>query len=337
MDSQTSMETDKTGVMNVPVLLLKTKSTPNDSYEETLSAHSFSRRGIDGRLDPRFVPVLRHRFDDEGIKEIQYLLLNRRISPRLDAKYGGIIFTSQRAVEAFAQVVQDGQGRDMEWPHLQRVPIYSVGPATTRALRSIQQQPPLQVFGEETGNGEALAKFILQHYKNWFSDRPTLPPLLFLVGEQRRDIIPRLLMDTGLTVDRRIQVDEVIVYGTGVMESFSADFEAVLRETSHAPERWVVVFSPTGCDSMLQRLGLLDPESGILDLSCRDGKTFVATIGPTTRAHLVNKFAFEPDVCAETPSPDGILHGIIGFSPDQCGRIESGKSTTLEQQAQGQS
>ncbi|KAG5983886.1 hypothetical protein E4U55_006871 [Claviceps digitariae] len=316
------METDCTAVMNVPVLLLKTKSTPSDSYEETLSAHSLSRESIHGRLDPRFVPVLRHRFDDEGVREIQSLLLNQSISRRLDAKYGGIIFTSQRAVEAFAQVVQDGKEKDIEWPHLQHVPIYSVGPATTRALRAIQQQPPLQIFGEGTGNGEALATYILEHYKEWFSDRPTLPPLLFLVGEQRRDIIPRMLMDTGLPIDRRIQVDEVVVYGTGVMESFSADFEAVLAETTHAPERWVVVFSPTGCDSMLRGLGLLDADSGMMDLTCRDGKTFVATIGPTTRAHLVDRFAFEPDVCAETPSPDGILQGIIGFSSEQCGRTE---------------
>ncbi|KAG6006106.1 hypothetical protein E4U21_007403 [Claviceps maximensis] len=325
------METGCTGASNVPVLLLKTKSTPSDSYEETLSAHSFSNSScINGRLDPRFVPVLRHRFDDEGIREIQSLLLNRKISRRADAKYGGMIFTSQRAVEAFAQVVQDGKGQDMEWPHLQQVPIYSVGPATTRALRAIQQQPPLQIFGEGTGNGEALAKYILEHYKKWFSDHLTLPPLVFLVGEQRRDIIPRMLMDTGLTLDRRIQVDEVVVYGTGIMESFSAQFKAVLMETSHAPERWVIVFSPTGCDSMLHVLGLLDPDSGMMDLTRRDGKTFVATIGPTTRAHLVNSYAFEPDVCAETPSPDGILRGIIDFSSDQRGRIQSGKSTSLE-------
>jgi len=110
--------------MNVPVLLLKTKSTPSDSYDETLSAHSFSRKSIDGRLDPRFVPVLRHRFDDEGVREIQSLLLNRRISRRLDAKYGGVIFTSQRAVEAFAQVVQDGKGMQQHPRTTSTVSIY---------------------------------------------------------------------------------------------------------------------------------------------------------------------------------------------------------------------
>ncbi|KAG6041829.1 hypothetical protein E4U41_001300 [Claviceps citrina] len=323
------MEADCDGVTNVPVLLLKTKSTPNDAYEETLSAHRFVKGATAGRFEPRFVPVLQHRFDEEGVREIQSLLLSRSISHRPEAKYGGMIFTSQRAVEAFSHVVQDGKGNSSEWPHLQNVPIYSVGPATTRALRAIQQQPPLQIFGEGTGNGEALAKYILEHYRAWFSDRPTLPPLLFLVGEQRRDVIPRTLTDPDLAVERRIQVDEIVVYGTGVMQSFPADFRAILTETSRAPERWVVVFSPTGCDSMLQGLGLLDPDSGIMDVTGRDRKTFIATIGPTTRAHLIDRFSLEPDVCAETPSPDGILQGIISFSANQCGPVGLRTSSAL--------
>ncbi|KAG5969756.1 hypothetical protein E4U58_001121 [Claviceps cyperi] len=332
------MDIDCNEFMDVPVLLLKTKSTPSDSYEETLSAHSFSNGCVNGRLVPRFIPIFRHRFDEQGLCKIQSLLLNRRISHCADAEYGGIIFTSQRAVEAFSRVVRNGQGNGTIWPHLQKIPIYSVGPATTRALRAIPQLPPLQVFGGETGNGEALAKYILEHYKEWFSNRSTLPPLLFLVGEQRRDIIPRMLMDPDLTVDRRIQVTEVVVYGTDVMQSFSADFKAALVETSHARERWIVVFSPTGCDSMLQGLGLLDSDSGMMKLTGRDGKTFVATIGPTTRAHLVSRFDFEPDVCAEMPSSDGILQSIIGFSSSQSGRVVRGESGALEEaQSQVQS
>lgn len=205
---------------------------------------------------------------------------------------------------------------DPSWPHLQDIPIYSVGPATTRALRAIPQAPtPLQIFGDHTGNGEALAHFILGHYSQWYPDRQPRPPLLFLVGEQRRDIIPKTLMDENLPADRRIPVDEEIVYGTGVMESFPEDFSAVMRQTEGSSERWVVVFSPTGCDSMLRVLGLLD--DGAQDVgdaaSKRDGKTHIATIGPTTRDYLKTTFGFEPDVCAEKPSPEGILEGIHHF------------------------
>lgn len=208
-------------------------------------------------------------------------------------------------------VIKDTPG----WPHLQHIPVYSVGPATTRALAAVSQHAPLQIFGSHTGNGDALAQFILDHYHEWYaSDYPTtLPPLLFLVGEQRRDVIPRTLMDPALPDNRRIQVVEEVVYGTGEMASFPEDFAAVLRTTQLVPERWVVVFSPTGCDSMLRGLDVLDGETGRFVPGRRDERTFVATIGPTTRSHLVKKFGFEPDVCAETPTPEGVLEGILAF------------------------
>lgn len=213
------------------------------------------------------------------------------------------------------------------------IPIYTVGPATTRALRAIPQTPPLQVFGEHTGNGDALAPYIQGHYGEWYADRRSsteprkpLPPLLFLVGEKRRDIIPNALMDPALPPEERIRVDETVVYGTGVMASFPADFAAVLERTRDARRRWVVVFSPTGCDGMLEGLGMLDAETGKVRGGGEGGgggreeggddgnKTFIATIGPTTRAFLNKTFGYEPDVCAEAPSPEGVWKAIQGFS-----------------------
>lgn len=201
------------------------------------------------------------------------------------------------------------------WPHLQNVPVYSVGPATTRALAAVPQDPPLQVFGSHTGNGAALAPYILAHYYEWYRDqgRPTLPPLLFLVGETRRDIIPKTLQDGALPDTERIRVKETVVYGTGVMESFPVDLRRVLGETRNDPVRWIVVFSPTGCDSMLRVMGILDAETNKVYKGYeRDGKTFIATIGPTTRDHLLS-FGFQPDVCAESPTPEGVLEGIQEF------------------------
>ncbi|KAJ6440883.1 uroporphyrinogen-III synthase [Purpureocillium lavendulum] len=295
----------------VPVLLLKTKSTPGDAYQEILS----TTRGGGGNLAfaPRFVPVLRHKFEDKGTHRLHDLLRRRRIGSSSGCDYGGLIFTSQRAVEAFAQVVQDGKGEEPTWPHLQDVPVYSVGPATTRALKAVTQEPSLQIFGEHTGNGEALAHFMLQHYGQWYHGRPTRPPLLFLVGEQRRDIIARTLMNPSLSAAERIQVDEDVVYGTGVMESFPEDFEAALRATDGAPSRWVIVFSPTGCDDMLRGLGMLDEATGKAKRAQADIGTYVATIGPTTRTHLLETLGFEPHVCAESPSPEGVLQGIVEF------------------------
>ncbi|XXH01112.1 mitogen activated protein kinase [Hypoxylon texense] len=297
----------------IPVLLLKTKSTPTDAYEDIFS----TPRDTDGLdFEPTFVPVLQHQFEDDGMQQFGKLLREGQISKGEDSAYGGLIFTSQRAVEAFAKLVDDDKG-DGNWPHLQDVPIYSVGPATTRALKAVPQNPPLQIFGEHTGNGDALAQLILEHYGGWYKNRPTKPPLLFLVGEQRRDIIPKTLMDETLPDNRRIQVGEIVVYGTGVMESFTGDFAGVLQKTTDRPSRWVVVFSPTGCDSMLKGLGMLDGETGKVIEKLGKGKekrtTYIATIGPTTRNYLKRTFDYEPEVCAEKPSPEGVWQGITEF------------------------
>ena len=112
---------------------------------------------------------------------------------------------------------------------------------------------------------------------------------------------------------------------------------------------WVVVFSPTGCQEMLRVLGLLNTnvntkmkmehdnkndhcatetnltnndDSSITIEQANDrnrkkrrrkrkSRTFIATIGPTTRDFLVREFGFEPDVCAERPSPEGVGEGIV--------------------------
>ena len=323
----------------IPVLLLKTESTPVDVYRELLSATpSDASKGLS--FDPRFVPVLLHKFVEEGLARIGALLRQGRIGSGHDCHYGGLVFTSQRAVEAFAKIVEEGWGTASQgpgqvsavrkwvagtmgsidevddrsdWLHLHDIPIYSVGPATTRALRAIRQGPPLQIFGDHTGDGATLARYMLDHYRGWYGDRAKRPPLLFLVGEQRRDIIARTLMDPSLPAGDRIRIDEQVIYETGIMESFPQDFAAALDATRGAPSRWVVVFSPTGCDSMLLGLGMLDEATNKATSGRGDGATHIVTIGPTTRAHLVESFGLEPDVRAETPTPQGVLQAMAGF------------------------
>ncbi|KAI3319958.1 uroporphyrinogen-III synthase [Xylariaceae sp. AK1471] len=296
-----------------PVFFLKTKSSPSDAYEDLFSTPQ------DGFVfEPTFVPVLQHCFDQYGMKSVRKLLQEKRINARENSEYGGLIFTSQRAVEVFSKLINEGQGDEKSWPNLQDVPIYSVGPATTRALKVIPQSLPLRIFGDHTGNGDTLAQYILEHYGEWYRGRPKKPPLLFLVGEQRRDIIPRTLMDDTLPADTRIEVTETVVYGTGVMESFPKDFENILSSTRDRPTRWIVVFSPTGCDSMLKGLGfMIDKETGKAVKGPGQQTAYIATIGPTTRDYLIKTFGLEPDVCAEKPSPEGIWQAITSSNIEQ--------------------
>ncbi|KUJ14841.1 uroporphyrinogen-III synthase [Mollisia scopiformis] len=294
----------------IPILLLKTRSSPTDGYEDQFST---PQHGL--TFSPTFVPVLEHQLLDDGMNTFRNLLERKEIGEGQGKKYGGLIFTSQRAVEAFAQLVAEGRLNDPSYPHLApSTPIYTVGPATSRALSALSTpSSPLTILGQETGNGEALAQYILSHYpsdsKSKFKSRL---PLLFLVGEQRRDIIPKTLSSPSLEASNRIAVDEITIYGTGIMASFERDFKAVLKRTENVGRRWVVVFSPTGCEAMLRALGCLGDARGKAGGE-RDGKTFVASIGPTTRDFLRAEFGFEVDVCAERPSPEGVLEGIWGF------------------------
>lgn len=105
-NATTMSKTDSGAKGGTPVLLLKTKSTPNDGYEEQFSAVKEGRS-----FEPVFVPVLEHQFLNEGLDVVRKLLQCKQIHRNEGAKYGGLIFTSQRAVEAFAKLVKEGKGK----------------------------------------------------------------------------------------------------------------------------------------------------------------------------------------------------------------------------------
>ncbi|KAL4743611.1 hypothetical protein BDV11DRAFT_201791 [Aspergillus similis] len=292
------------------ILFLKTKSTPHDGYDEFFSS---------AQTTTTFIPVLSHNFHTQNLSSIKELFENGRLAPGPDRRYGGLIFTSQRAVEAFAEMLS-GVEESYLISSSRNLPLYTVGPATARSLTTLRDRylPHATIHGAETGNGEILAQFMLEHYNALFEEgqQAQKKPLLFLVGETRRDIIPKTLMGAGVNPERRIGVDEVVVYETGVVEKFEGDFERVLQDCYNDVNDdamiWVVVFSPTGCDAMVRVLRRKEVRVG-----GENGKgarrVFVATIGPTTRDHLVKEFGFEPNVCAAKPSPEGVGAGIEEF------------------------
>jgi uroporphyrinogen-III synthase len=93
--------------LSLPVLFLKTRSHPHDAYEEYFSGSPSGdgANGAEGSIPvflPEFVPVLEHRPSSENLARLLELLSDGRLSEQ----YGGMIFTSQRAVEAWADVVK---------------------------------------------------------------------------------------------------------------------------------------------------------------------------------------------------------------------------------------
>ncbi|EDU44677.1 HemD Uroporphyrinogen-III synthase [Pyrenophora tritici-repentis] len=318
MDAQLHLPNDRNRGMaeksrgKTPILLLKTKSVPTDAYEELFLTLD------NGRYAPVFVPVLEHRFKRDALSEVRRHVTSRGFVPQAQqglATYGALIFTSQRAVEAFSAVVEEIRNEgalDIDDLLPESLPLYVVGPATARGLRSLGLKCP--ILGEETGNGEALAGFILRHYNAMHPDTLN-PPVLFMVGDKRRDIIPKTLQAPELEPNMRARVDELVIYETGEMQSFKQDFTAIWRNNAEqgSNHQWVVVFSPSGCKAMLESLGLLDPETGRTKSVTDPRDILIATIGPTTRDYLIQEFGFTPDVCAEKPSPEGIAEGIRAF------------------------
>jgi uroporphyrinogen-III synthase len=297
----------------IPVLLLKTKSTPIDGYEELFLTCD------DSKYEPVFVPVLEHRFKEDALDQVRRWITERAFLPGAGgapSNYGAIIFTSQRAVEAFTKVVEDVRNEgivNLDELLPETVPLYVVGPATARGLRALKLRCP--ILGQETGNGESLASFMLEHYNRAYPSAAK-PPILFLVGDKRRDIIPKTLQSDDLPREKRARVDELVIYETGEMHSFKSNFSALWKHYSELGRlcQWVVVFSPTGCRAMLESLGLLNHSTGKAMSGGRSKNILVATIGPTTRDYLLTEFNFSPEVCAAKPSPEGIADGIRSFN-----------------------
>lgn len=383
LDNERMSSVSSSSTNAIPILLLKTRSQPDDTYEEHFSSPTpagFEASNIHS-FSPTFVPVLEHTRNAPALSHLGNLLR----TGELKRKYGGIIFTSQRAVEAWADVVhavesdrasrQPSQQQQSDPPDpfadmelLTPFPIYVVGPATERALTTLtsqsaaMQQSPFSrlnpsVYGAHTGNGANLAAYILRHYEqlqreHYFTyfEAPRLPfipllgmssqnygrkrlekddarlkkkPLLFLVGEVRRDVIPKTLA----AVEDRIEVEEVEVYATQVMSAFERDFEGTCRRLDEEDRdcvRVVVVFSPQGSDVMLKGIGYLDENGRATEMAknrwWHDGRGergqarwVVVTIGPTTRDYLRDKFGVEPDASAEKPSPEGLRRVIEEF------------------------
>jgi uroporphyrinogen-III synthase len=83
-----------------PIFFLKALATPSDAFQELFSG--LRNTADDPIFDPIFIPILDHALQEQGVSSIVQLLLQASISAHEDALYGGIIFTSQRAVKAFS-------------------------------------------------------------------------------------------------------------------------------------------------------------------------------------------------------------------------------------------
>ncbi|KAI4245783.1 MAG: hypothetical protein L6R40_002311 [Gallowayella cf. fulva] len=318
---------------SIPIGFLKNPSVGHtDPYTTHLTSNPPSSSY---NFEPLYVPVLQHTFDTNPIATMLSQSKADEQRPTQDFPYGGLIFTSQRAVEAFASTLEPTLPDDtckldesqLQLLQLLAIPLYAVGPATARSLEGIQKEymPCCWVRGgEEAGTGELLAELIIGDYNALCSEPDSLhrktkenkmKPLLFLTGAKHRDIVPITL--NSAPKDQRIDVETMVVYATSESSSFASEIRNILRATATAPIRWIVIFSPTGGESLLRALGWLEEDSSTVcrveSLSSAHRRTYIASIGPTTRDYMKATFSLDVDVCAEKPSPEGVRRGIEEF------------------------
>ncbi|MGI9174275.1 MAG: uroporphyrinogen-III synthase [Rhodothermales bacterium] len=209
------------------VYLFRTPAEP-DPYEKALAAAGFRCRSV---------PVL--DFEFTGREALQEKLAH-------PDRYGGLLLTSPRAVEALAEALLWLPNQVAAWT---AKPVFAVGPRTSEVLRQLGLQPQ----GEQAGNAEALADVLEQTATKLDG------MLLFLCGDRRREILPERL--------RRADVafEECTVYRTLA--------QAELALPDEEPD-WIVFFSPSGVEAV-QRTSEM-----------KTWKARIAAIGPTTAAAL---------------------------------------------------
>jgi uroporphyrinogen-III synthase len=126
----------------IPVYLLKTISAPSDGYETHFTSLE------NGTFKPIFVPVLEHIFRDDALRKLRLsgerfafaggspATARQKATHNPAKRYGGLIFTSQRAVDAFTIVVAKLDPAKKNMLFDSSMPIYVVGPATANEVHS---------------------------------------------------------------------------------------------------------------------------------------------------------------------------------------------------------
>nr|CAG8514438.1 11201_t:CDS:2 [Entrophospora candida] len=139
-----------------------------------------------------------------------------------------------------------------------KLPIFVVGKATEKSIKNLGFN---NVFGaKESGSSELLANYIETYYaehndqiiqkKNNISASTSItttatPLLLFLVGDKRRDELPKKLLEA------KINFQELLIYETKPNPQFSIELNKIFKTSSHHNDDdwWIVFFSPSGVDA----------------------------------------------------------------------------------------
>ncbi|KAF9502103.1 tetrapyrrole biosynthesis, uroporphyrinogen III synthase [Pleurotus eryngii] len=263
------------------VLLLRaaSKDVP-DKYESSFVAAGYA---------PTSIPVLETSLTNTGILV--------RILSNTSTGFSGVILTSARACQAWKSASDL-----VATPSLVRwcaLPFYVVGKSTASALREIDGAPK-DIRGEDSGNAEQLARYILNDARRMSGK------LLYLTGDKNRDTLPSILASNNLILH------QLQVYETRGSARFASDLADVLSKgTDDTGLWWIVYFAPSAAESVTPALNLhFDIAGGKEDPSQKRRQACVAAIGPTTHDFLRDTLKLHVHAVASKPTPDDLVSAI---------------------------
>lgn len=271
----------KDGPATMKVLLLKDPKEDDDRGQDPY----IRELGLYG-LEATLIPVLSFEF-------LSLPSFSEKLSH--PEGYGGLIFTSPRAVEAVKLCLEKANKTEAWETSLKEKwnskSVYVVGNATASLVSKIGLDPE----GENCGNAEKLAEYIC-------SRESSALPLLFPCGNLKRETLPRMLKDKG------VPMESITVYQTiphpGIQGNLSSYYSQQGIPAS------ITFFSPSGLSYSLKHIQELSGDN-------IDQIKFVA-IGPTTARALAAQ-GLPVSCTAESPTPRALAAGIrTALQPHRC-------------------
>lgn len=201
-------------------------------------------------------------------------------------RYGGLIFTSPRALEAAELCLERGKKTEVWKESLKEQwnakPVYVVGKATASLARRLG----LDCEGEDCGNAERLAEHIC-------AQAPPALPLLFPCGNLKGEALPRTLRDKG------VPLESLTVYQNVPHPGIRGSLHSYYSQQGVPAS--ITFFSPSGLSYSLQHIQELSGDS--------IGQIKFAAIGPTTARALAAR-GLPVSCTATSPTPEALAAGI---------------------------
>ncbi|KFV79045.1 Uroporphyrinogen-III synthase, partial [Struthio camelus australis] len=209
--------------------------------------------------------------------------------------YGGLVFTSPRALEAIKICLKENSKSEVWSKSLKQrwntKPAYVVGKATASLVEEIGLVP----HGEKSGNAEKLADYICSR------EKPNSSPLLFPCGALKREVLPTALKEKG------IPLESLTIYQTTQHSDLQESLRSYFSQQGNPAS--IVFFSPSGVKFCLQHIQKLSGDF-------IDHMKFAA-IGPTT-APAMEAAGITVSCTAKNPTPQDLAAAIQRALQQSC-------------------